>query len=117
MVYKLEKPYTDIQKFKFIDEYQGFIPYEDEDAFYFLADDEIVIDGKIVTNPNHEAEQAEKARIARIEEIKSELNALDAETVRPLRAEIAGTATDEDIQKLKDIEERVKALREEYRAL
>lgn len=50
-------------------------------------------------------------------EIKAELDALDLEAVRPLRAVSAGTSTDEDIIKLKDIEAKVQALRAEYQSV
>lgn len=75
--------------------------------------------GKLVrrTDVEYEKHLADLEIEKRKTEIKAKLDALDAEAVRPLRAEIAGTATDEDIQKLKDIEERAKALRAEYQAL
>ena len=69
--------------------------------------------GKVLkkSEEEYEAEQAEKERIAHITEIKTQLQLLDAEAVRPLRAILAGTQTDEDLEKIKEIETKVKELR------
>lgn len=53
---------------------------------------------------------ASKLRVA---EIKQQLITLDLQTTRPLRAIEAGTSTDEDKDKLSDIESQAVALREE----
>lgn len=52
-----------------------------------------------------------------IEQIKSQLLLLDAEAIRPLRAILAGTQTDEDLEKIKEIETNAAALRAEYQQL
>lgn len=46
-------------------------------------------------------------------EILAKLEALDSQAVRPLRAIVAGTATDVDRQKLTEIEAEAKKLRKE----
>lgn len=48
----------------------------------------------------------------RAEEIKRQLAELDDRTTRPLRAILAGTATDDDRNKLREIEEQAKTLRD-----
>ncbi len=53
----------------------------------------------------------------RITAIKSRLSAIDAESARPLRAVIAGTATDADRQKLTNLETEAQTLRAELTAL
>jgi hypothetical protein len=55
---------------------------------------------------------AERARI-----IQTELRALDLAAVRPLRAHIAGTSTDEDMEYLVQNESAVQALRAELATL
>lgn len=53
----------------------------------------------------------------RASEIKRQLTELDSRAIRPLRAILAGTPSDEDRDKLRDIEERVVALRKELAEL
>lgn len=53
----------------------------------------------------------------RIAEIKSRLGVIDALSARPLRAIIAGTATDVDKQKLTDLETEAQTLRAELATL
>lgn len=53
----------------------------------------------------------------RIDEIKQQLTELDAQAVRPLRAIAAGTATDADTDKLREIEAKAAGLRAELAAL
>ena len=53
----------------------------------------------------------------RIAEIKSRLGVIDTLSARPLRAVIAGTATDMDRQKLSDLETEAQTLRAELTAL
>lgn len=49
--------------------------------------------------------------------LREELAAVDAESARPLRAIVAGTATDEDRTRLADLEARAQALREQLQAV
>lgn len=60
---------------------------------------------------------AQQKKEHEIEQIKSQLLFLDAEAIRPLRAILAGTQTDEDVEKIKEIENKAAALRAEYRQL
>lgn len=53
----------------------------------------------------------------RIGEIKQQLNELDAQAVRPLRAIAAGTATDADTDKLRETEAQAEVLRAELAEL
>ncbi|WP_051176915.1 tail fiber assembly protein [Halodesulfovibrio aestuarii] len=62
--------------------------------------------------PPPEPTEAEKAQ-QRITEIQSLLTANDLASVRPLRAKLAGTATDFDDNRLAELEEQAKALRAE----
>lgn len=56
-------------------------------------------------------EKAQQEVECRIQEIKSELYELDLQAIRPLRAILAGTQTDEDLEKLKEIENQAAELR------
>lgn len=53
----------------------------------------------------------------RITAIKSRLSAIDTESARPLRAVIAGTATDADRKKLTNLETEAQTLRAELKTL
>ena len=55
----------------------------------------------------------EELNLARSEEIKAELAAIDSQAVRPLRAIVAGTATDEDKARLAELETEADKLRAE----
>jgi hypothetical protein len=71
MSYKLEKPFTDIQRANFICEHQGLNYYEDDNCIIMYPNTESVIDG-VVTDisqtPEYISEQAQKEaeRIARL---------------------------------------------------
>lgn len=64
------------------------------------------------TRAQLDAEQAARERDERIAAARSRLAALDAAAVRPLRAVVAGTATDADHTRLADIEAEAQKLRE-----
>ncbi|SHI82104.1 DUF5320 domain-containing protein [Halodesulfovibrio aestuarii] len=53
----------------------------------------------------------------RITEIQQLLTANDLASVRPLRAKVAGRATEEDEARLEELEDQAEALREELAAL
>ena len=59
----------------------------------------------------------DKIKIMRMSEIKSELSYIDSQTIRPLRAKMAGTDTKSDIDKLAELESRADALRKEMESL
>lgn len=70
-------------------------------------------DNKLVklTDDEYSALIAQQEKDKQENEIKSHLQLLDAEAVRPLRAILAGTQTDEDLEKLKEIENQAAELR------
>lgn len=55
----------------------------------------------------------EELALIRAEEIRAELAGIDSQAVRPLRAIVAGTATDEDRARLAELETRADKLRAE----
>ena len=55
--------------------------------------------------------------IARLAEIERELAELDMKTIRPLRAKLADTATQEDTDVLNDLETQAQTLRNERKDL
>ena len=59
----------------------------------------------------------DKVKQNRIAEIKSELSHIDSQTIRPLRAKMAGTDTKTDIDKLSELENRAGILRKEMESL
>ena len=60
---------------------------------------------------------AQRMAAERTEEILRRLDEIDSESIRPLRAVSAETATDEDIKKLSGLEAEAQALREELAML
>lgn len=79
-------------------------------------------DGKRVVRRTDEEISADRAAILnsperRAAEIKQQLSELDFKTVRPLRAIEAGTPTDEDRDKLAEIEKQAVKLRNELAEL
>lgn len=78
-------------------------------------------DGNIIHRTNEEIEEERAALLnspsSRIAEIKRKLTRLDAQTIRPLRAILAGTSTYKDKDKLEEIEVEAEKLREEMNRL
>jgi len=60
MNYKLEKPYTDIERADFICGYQGLNYYEDDNCIIMYSDDFKIVDGDAVLDPDYEAQQSQK---------------------------------------------------------
>lgn len=58
-----------------------------------------------------------KTKEFRKTEILQRLNEIDAETIRPLRAKLAGVSTEEDETKLIELETEAEKLREELSSL
>ncbi|MCH5203851.1 MAG: hypothetical protein J1F03_03830 [Oscillospiraceae bacterium] len=79
-------------------------------------------DGERVVRRTDEEIETERAAILssperRTAEIKQQLSELDSQAIRPLRAIFAGTPTDEDRDKLAEIEAQAVALRNELAEL
>lgn len=91
---------------------QGFTEQEveqsDKDGGWYLK-------GYAPMKTDDEKAQEESER--RMQEIKTALYGLDLEAIRPLRAILAGTQTEEDLEKIKEIETKAVELRAEYRQL
>ena len=121
MSYKLLKPYTDDEYADFIIKYnhhKGLDIKIMENAVYALEANEMIGEqGEPVVNPNFESEQAAIKAECRMQEIKSALYELDLDAIRPLRAILAGTQTNEDLEKLKEIENQAAELRIEIQPL
>lgn len=69
------------------------------------------------TQAQLDAAYLQLAKADRGAEIMRELDALDLKSVRPLRAKLAGTATEEDEARLASIEAQAQALRTELAGL
>lgn len=70
-----------------------------------------------VVDAERQAAAAAKARADRAAAIAARLTQIDLDSVRPLRAKLAGTATASDDDKLAGLESEAAALREELRSL
>lgn len=86
--------------------YQGYTEQEveqsDKDGRWYL---------KGYAPMKTEEEKAQEEAERRMREIKTELYELDLQAIRPLRAILAGTQTEEDLEKIKEIETMAKELR------
>ena len=102
----LNKPYTDKQRLDFIVANNHNKGYEIKET-----------DSALEAWGKTEDEKAEEAKRAQRETIIAQLAALDLEAIRPMRAKEAGTATQEDLDRLAEIEQQAKALREQLSAL
>lgn len=108
----------------------NFIPPEDERQPKWVVPDNSEVAAKIrstgLWEPVEDSEgnliditavpyipSQEELALVRVEEIKAELAEIDSLAVRPLRAIVAGTATDEDRARLAELEARADALRAE----
>lgn len=108
----------------------NFIPPEDERQPKWVVPDDSEVAAKIrstgLWEPVEDGEgnliditavpyvpSQEELNLVRAEEIRAELAEIDSQAVRPLRAIVAGTATDEDRARLAELEARADALRAE----
>lgn len=108
----------------------NFIPPEDERQPKWVVPDNSEVAAKIrstgLWEPIEDSEgnliditavpyvpSQEELALVRAEEIRAELAEIDSQAVRPLRAIVAGTATDEDRARLAELEARADALRAE----
>lgn len=102
----LNKPYTDKQRI-------DFVVAQNHQQGYDIKETEIALEAWGYT----EAEKQAQAKEARKKELIAELDALDLKQIRSLAAKAAGTATDEDLAILADLEEQKAAKRKELQLL
>ena len=102
----LNKPYTDKQRIDFIVAQNHINGYE-------IKETETALDAWGYT----EEEKQAQAKEARKKELITELAELDLKQIRSLAAKAAGTATDEDIAVLEDLEEQKAIKRQELKDL
>ena len=87
MSYKLEKPYTDIQRADFVVEYnhkRGMLINETETALFALEANEIMVDGEPQIDADYEAKQAEMQKQIKLLELKEQLEELDKKRIRAM---------------------------------
>lgn len=117
MSYKLEKPYTDEDYANFVVENNhnnGRMIEETETAVYALEQNEIMLDGEPVINPNYELELKEIERQTRISEIKHELAEIDQKRIRAMCEPSEYT---KDVSWLEKYNREAQALRTELQEL
>lgn len=102
----LNKPYTDKQRI-------DFIVSQNHTNGYEIKETENALEAWGYT----EEEQQAQAKEARKKELIAELDALDLKQIRSLAAKAAGTATDEDLAILADLEEQKAVKRNELKEL
>lgn len=74
---------------------------------YKIKDNQVIAK----TNEEYQAELARREAEMQIQQIKTTLCELDLHAIRPLRAILSGTQTEEDLEKIKEIETKAKELR------
>ena len=102
----LNKPYTDKQRI-------DFIVAQNHTNGYEIKETETALEAWGYT----EEEKQVQAKEARNKELIAELAELDLKQIRSLAAKAAGTATDEDLAMLADLEEQKAAKRKELQLL
>lgn len=102
----LNKPYTSAQ-------YADFVVENNHKKGYEIRITEQAAEAW--ANTDEEVQEQEKQ--ARMEELKAELEALDLKTIRPLRAIQAGTGTEEDAERLENLEMLAVQVREQLNEL
>ena len=84
MSFKLNKPYTDVERADFVCEHQGLNPVETDLAFFFLETNEIFQDGEVIINPNYEAEQLATENATKKLELQAQIDELDKKRIRAI---------------------------------
>lgn len=102
----LNKPYNAEQRISFIVE-------QNHQHGYKIKETETALEAWGLT----EEEKQAQAKESRKKELIAELNALDLKQIRSLAAKAAGTATDEDLAILADLEEQKADKRRELKDL
>ena len=103
---QLNKPYTDKQRI-------DFIVAQNHTNGYEIKETENALEACGYT----EEEKQAQAKEARKKELIAELAELDLKEIRSLAAKAAGTATDEDLTILADLEEQKAVKRQELKDL
>lgn len=103
---KLNKPYSDNERIDFVVEQNHKNGYE-------IKETETALEAWGYT----EEEKKAKSKESRKKELIAELDALDLKQIRSLAAKVAGTATDEDLAILADLEEQKAVKRQELKNL
>ncbi len=100
---------------------EGQSEYE-QPKFVIPDNSELAVKIKTIQNPKFVTDdngklidivEDELTNVQQVQFLKRQLNELDLQAVRPLRAIAAGTATDEDRDKLREIEAQAEVLRAE----
>ena len=102
----LNKPYTKEQRI-------DFIVTQNHNNGYEIKETDAALEAWGMDSSEMEKE-AKKRRIA---QLKAQLNGYDLQSIRPLRAKEAGVATQEDLDKLAELEEQVELVREQIKQL
>ena len=102
----LNKPYTDSERIDFIIEQNHRKGYEIKETYDALEAWGLTAE-----------EQEKQEKQAQIKQLTAQCDSWDLKAIRPMRAKEAGTATQEDLDKLAEIEEIVSDLREQIRNL
>lgn len=102
----LNKPYTEEQRLEFIVEQNHTNGFE-------IKETDTALEAWGLT----EEEKEQQTKEAYKSELIAEMDKLDLKVIRPLRAKSAGTATEEDEQKIIEYEEQMQELRRKVKEL
>jgi hypothetical protein len=95
MSYKLDKPYTDIQRAVFVCEHQGLNYYEDDNCIIMYENYESVADGvvtDITDTDDYKAKVLAKENAVKKTDLQAQIDELDKKSIRALRE--GGTMSD-----------------------
>ena len=87
MSYKLQKPYTDIQRADFVCEHQGLNYYEDDNCIIMYLNTEKIVDGEAIDiskTPEYIEDKAKKELILKNNEIILQIEELEKKKIRAI---------------------------------
>ena len=92
------------------------VPIEEWERFNQLAGRQHeVVDGEIVFNESLEPTLPDELLDEHTHELLEQLDEIDRKSVRPMRAIMRGTGTDEDTERLAELEQQAEDIRDEMR--
>ena len=102
----LKKPYNEEQRISFIVE-------QNHKKGYIIKETDVDLEAWGMTLD----EETKAANKREIEQLKAQLNDIDLRTIRALRAKESGIATQEDLNKLTELEEQAEVIRQKINKL
>lgn len=97
----------------------GFIVITEAQAAKIIEDDlyYVISGGKLIKNPDYTQQKKARENAQKIAELKLQLDEIDLKKMRPTSAIALNVATDEDIERLKELEAQAQEIRKQIQEL